>query len=195
MEMNNLMKIRLEINGGKNNFNEFGHFAYRNAEELLNQLKPLLEKYGCNLEINNELCECAGRSFIKSVVTFYDTDGWTTMASAFAAVDFDRKGLDASQACGCAQSYATKYALCSLLLLSDSKLDPDSMEPKGAENQPVKKTNKCFDFKLIDQAQTVDELMSIYNEYVEPLEDGKQKETALDKLKKRKVYLTIGTKQ
>lgn len=61
------------------------------------------------------------------------------------------------------------------------------------QQQPIKKANKFFDFKLIDQAQTVDELMSIYNEYVEPLEDGtKQKETAIDKLSKRKVYLTSG---
>ena len=130
--MEKLRKIQLEVKGGKNNFNEFAKFNFRNAEQLFDSIKPLLVKYDCYMNVDNEIISIGDKQVIKSTVTFIDGD-FTKSASAFAGIDWNKKGMDYSQACGCSQSYATKYALCSLLLLSDSKLDPDTHKPKDYE--------------------------------------------------------------
>lgn len=189
--METLRKIQLEINGKKDNFNQFASFSYRNAEELFNEIKPLLAKYNCNMTVDNELVDCGGKQFIKSIVTFVDGE-FTKSASAFAAIDFERKGMDNCQACGSAQSYATKYALCSLLLLSDSKLDSDSMPRKGEEHsqQPSQATpKKNVDFNMLRNANSIEELTKLYHEQVEHLQEGKAKSIALEILGERKKAL------
>lgn len=197
--MEKLRKIQLEVKGGKNNFNEFAKFNFRNAEQLFDSIKPLLVKYDCYMNVDNEIISIGDKQVIKSTVTFIDGE-FTKSASAFAGIDWNKKGIDYSQACGSAQSYATKYALCSLLLLSDSKLDPDSHQPKNYEdnsndsqdnNFAVQNNNVQVD--EIRNAESLDQLKDIYIK-IQNIKSEKAKTFLTNELTKRKNKL-LGIQQ
>lgn len=127
-----LQSIQCELKAPKNLKNTFGNYNYRNAEGILEALKPLLEKNKCTVVINDGLTEKAGRLFIESSVRIFnceDTDeGLAEHISAKAYAELDEhKGMCADQATGCASSYARKYALNALFLLDDTK-DTDTDE-------------------------------------------------------------------
>ena len=189
--MEKLRKIQLEVKGGKNNFNEFAKFNFRNAEQLFDSIKPLLVKYDCYMNVDNEIISIGDKQVIKSTVTFIDGD-FTKSASAFAGIDWNKKGMDYSQACGSAQSYATKYALCSLLLLSDSKLDPDSHQPKDYEENSNESKDNNFTLQNnnvnvdeIRNAESLDELKDIYIK-IQNIKSEKAKAFLTGELTKRK---------
>ena len=188
--MEKLRKIQLEVKGGKNNFNEFAKFNFRNAEQLFDSIKPLLVKYDCYMNVDNEIISIGDKQVIKSTVTFIDGD-FTKSASAFAGIDWNKKGMDYSQACGCAQSYATKYALCSLLLLSDSKLDPDEQKPKdydensNTQNNNFTVQNNNVQVEDIRKAESIEELTEFYNR-IQNMKSEKAKAFLTGELTKRK---------
>ena len=139
------------------------------------------------------------KQVIKSTVTFIDGD-FTKSASAFAGIDWNKKGMDYSQACGSAQSYATKYALCSLLLLSDSKLDPDSHKPKDYEDNSTDNQNNNFTLQNnnvnvdeIRNAESLDQLKDLYLK-VQNIKSEKAKAFLTNELTKRKNKL-LGIQQ
>lgn len=197
--MEKLRQIQLEVKGGKNNFNEFAKFNFRNAEQLFDSIKPLLVKYDCYMNVDNEIISIGDKQVIKSTVTFIDGD-FTKSASAFAGIDWNKKGMDYSQACGSAQSYATKYALCSLLLLSDSKLDPDSHQPKDYEDDSTNSQNNNFSVQNnnvqvedIRKAESIEELTEFYNK-IQAMKSEKAKAFLTGELTKRKNTL-LGKQQ
>lgn len=130
-----LQHIQCELKAPKKLFNSFGKYNYRNAEGILEALKPYLEKYKCTVIIHDGLEEKAGRLFIYANAIIYDceaghTDEMDLQSSlgsmAYAELD-EHRGMSADQATGCASSYARKYALNALFLLDDTK-DADSDE-------------------------------------------------------------------
>ena len=46
-----LIAIQSELKAPKNQFNSFGKYKYRSAEDILEAVKPLLKKYNCYLTI------------------------------------------------------------------------------------------------------------------------------------------------
>lgn len=128
-----LQHIQCELKAPKNLHNSFGNYNYRNAEGILEALKPHLEKYKCTVVLYDALEEKAGRLFICSSARIYDCEkpeqdafSNSLCSIAFAELD-DHKGMSADQATGCASSYARKYALNALFLIDDIK-DADSDE-------------------------------------------------------------------
>ena len=141
------------------------------------------------MNVDNEIISIGDKQVIKSTVTFIDGD-FTKSASSFAGIDWNKKGMDYSQACGCAQSYATKYALCSLLLLSDSKLDPDSHQPKNYDdndnqNNNFTVQNNNVQVDEIRNAESLDELKDLYLK-VQNIKSEKAKTFLTNELTKRK---------
>lgn len=134
--MQELIKIQTELKAPKNQFNSFGKYKYRNCEDILEAVKPLLLKYGCTLTIHDEVKEVGGLVFIEATASIQkDLEGRTVTAQA--GIDPNRKGMDIAQSFGSSSSYARKYALSGLLLIDDSHLDPDASndhQPKA----PVK---------------------------------------------------------
>lgn len=119
--MKELIKIQSELNAPKKQFNKFGNYAYRSAEDILEALKPLLLKYELQQFINDEIVQVGDRIYVKAIVTLTNKDGETITASAFAREDETKKGMDGSQITGAASSYARKYALNGLYCIDDSK--------------------------------------------------------------------------
>lgn len=119
-----LRKIQLELKAPKSKFNKFGNFYYRSCEDILEAVKPLLAKYGCDLVISDEVNDIANIAVITAKVVFKDADGNVTEVKAHAGVEA-KKGMDISQTFGASSTYARKYALNGLFLIDDTQ-DADS---------------------------------------------------------------------
>jgi hypothetical protein len=119
-----LIAIQSELKAPKNQFNSFGKYKYRSAEDILEAVKPLLKKYGCYLTITETTSEIAGYLVLNSKVSISDGEK-TIFVEAQAGINPERKGMDIAQSFGSSSSYAKKYALGNLFLLDDTK-DADS---------------------------------------------------------------------
>ena len=126
-----LIAIQSELKAPKNQFNSFGKYKYRSAEDILEAVKPLLKKYGCYLTITETTQEIAGYLVLNSKVSISDGEK-TIFVEAQAGINPERKGMDIAQSFGSSSSYAKKYALGNLFLLDDTK-DADS----NAVNEPI----------------------------------------------------------
>ena len=149
---NYLIAIQSELKAPKNQFNSFGKYKYRSAEDILESVKPLLKKYGCYLTITETTKEIAGYLVLNSKVSISDGDT-TISVEAQAGINPERKGMDIAQSFGSSSSYAKKYALGNLFLLDDTK-DADS----NKVNEPAAKPQMTTD---------------IYNAMLEAINTGK----------------------
>jgi len=123
--MENLIKIISELRAPKDMKNSFGGFKYRNAEGILESVKPLLEKYNCLLTVTSDVFQVGDRYYIKAIATITDGEH-TYSATACAREQEEKKGMDAAQVTGATLSYAKKYALCNLFDIDDSAEDADT---------------------------------------------------------------------
>lgn len=123
-----LIKVQAELKAPKSKFNSFGKYKYRSLEDILEGVKPLLEKNKASLVIADSIEQVGDRYYLKATATFIDTEnGESVSNSALARESADKKGQDDSQITGTASSYARKYALNGLFLIDDTK-DADTDE-------------------------------------------------------------------
>ena len=135
--MKNLIKIQSELKAPKNQRNNFGNYNYRNCEDILEAVKPLLDKYECTLTISDDIVEVGGRVYVKAIATFYDIKLGTSLSvSAFAREPEQQKGMSESQVTGASSSYSRKYALNGLFLIDDTK-DADATNTHDKETTQV----------------------------------------------------------
>lgn len=131
-----LMNVQNELKVPKNNTNTFGNYKFRNAEDILEALKPLLKKYNATVIITDDVVTTGDRYYIKATVKFIDTEtGETIETSALAREDETKKGMDSSQITGSTSSYARKYALNGLFAIDDTK-DSDTTN-KHLKDEPT----------------------------------------------------------
>jgi len=134
-----LLKIQTELKAPKNQYNNFGKYKYRNCEDILEAIKPLLEKYGLSLILTDEIKELGGVIFTSAKVKVFDAEGTSAEVTAQAGIDPNKKGMDISQTFGSSSSYARKYALNGMFLIDDTK-DADSQDNRlnnaNNENKP-----------------------------------------------------------
>ena len=142
--MEKLKEIQANIKAPKNLLNKFGGYNYRNAEGIFKAVKPLLNKLGMTLTVNDEIIAVGERVYVKATATLKDLEsGKEISTSAYARELLTKKGMDDSQITGSASSYARKYALNGLFLLDDVK-DADSVEKEDDE-----KTKKGRNYKYM----------------------------------------------
>lgn len=137
-----LSAIQSKLNAPKNQRNNFGGYNYRNCEDVLEALKPLLKENKATLIITDDVQQVGERFYVVANAIFYDTEKPEDkiVVRAFARESEEKKGMDASQLTGATSSYARKYALNGLFAIDDNK-DPDSMnntEEKKEEEPKVK---------------------------------------------------------
>lgn len=131
-----LMNVQNELKVPKNNKNTFGNYKFRNAEDILEALKPLLKKYNATVIITDDVVTTGDRYYIKATVKFIDTEtGETIETSALAREEENKKGMDSSQITGSTSSYARKYALNGLFAIDDTK-DSDTTN-KHLKDEPT----------------------------------------------------------
>ena len=123
-----LSAIQTRIKAPKNLYNSFGKYSYRNAEGILEAVKPYLAEMNLYLTIRDEIEHIGDRYYVKAIVKISDNkSGESIEAYAYAREEESKKGMDGSQVTGATSSYARKYALNGLFLLDDTK-DADTDE-------------------------------------------------------------------
>lgn len=123
-----LQQIQVKLKAPKNLHNKFGDFNYRNAEGILEALKPFEAEYKVAFNITDEVIGVLDRVYVKAIASILDVETEDEICSVgYAREAPTKKGMDESQITGAASSYARKYALSGLLLLDDTK-DADSDE-------------------------------------------------------------------
>lgn len=137
--MDCLRSIQCELKAPKGQYNSFGKYSYRSCEDILEAVKPLLDKYKATVYITDEVVSVGDRIYVKATATFVDKDGKEVSVSAFAREPVARKGMDEAQVTGATSSYARKYALNGLFLIDDTK-DADTDENRN-ESEARSKTN------------------------------------------------------
>jgi hypothetical protein len=163
--MKELIAIQSELKAPKNQWNDFGKYNYRSAEDILEAVKPLLKKHECHLTISDEMVVLGDRYYVKATATLAK-EGESISTTAYAREEESKKGMDSSQITGSTSSYARKYALNGLFCIDDTK-DPDYTNTHGKEPTPKavnpKKTvekelkgaidalNKCKDVASVDE--------------------------------------------
>lgn len=118
-----LANIQNELKAPKNQYNSFGKYNYRNAEDIEEALKPICLKYRATCLISEVTTEELANELITRVTVSlmdWDSENVVTVVGR-AREERTKKGMDASQVSGGAQSYATKYALSQMFLIDDSK--------------------------------------------------------------------------
>jgi hypothetical protein len=126
-----VVSIQSELKAPKSQYNSFGKYKYRNQEDILEALKPLLSKYGLSLTITDEIKEVGGLVFVEARSILHAPDG-SVEAKAQAGIDPNRKGMDIAQSFGSSSSYARKYSLHGLFLIDDGSTDADSTNTHGS---------------------------------------------------------------
>ena len=130
-----LSRIQQELKAPKNLYNSFGKYKYRNAEGILEAVKPLLN--GLCLLLSDKINHIGDRYYVEATATL--TDGKESVSvTASAREDEMKKGMDGCQITGSCSSYARKYALNGLFDIDDTKdSEDDSLSPKNpANNDP-----------------------------------------------------------
>lgn len=142
-----LMHIQHELKAPKNLRNNFGGYNYRNAESILEALKPLLVKYGATVTITDTIEDIGGRIYVKATATIYDAinSNMPIGVEAYAREAETKKGMDDAQVTGATSSYARKYALNGLFLLDDTQdVDSEAYQKaeRSAQSAPKAQVNK-----------------------------------------------------
>lgn len=123
-----LLAVQAELKAPKSQYNNFGKYAYRNAEDIVEAVKPLAKKHGVLLTLSDEVVIIGERTYIRATakVTDINDNEKFIETNAYAREPENKKGMDESQITGAASSYARKYALNGLFAIDDTK-DADNM--------------------------------------------------------------------
>ena len=141
--------IQQELNVPKNQWNDYGKYNYRSCEDILEGLKPLLQKVNAAIRISDEIVQIGERYYVKATATFVDLEDETKITNtAYAREDLTKKGMDASQITGATSSYARKYALNGLFCIDDVK-DSDLNDNQEDEQQKAEEQQKQIEVQKI----------------------------------------------
>ena len=134
----NLVNIQAELKVPKNQMNAFGKYKYRSAEDIIEAVKPILNKYKTALVVSDEVVQVGDRIYIKATATLLDNTDNHISVNGWAREEEVKKGMDAAQITGSASSYARKYALNGLFAIDDTK-DADATNEHKDEVGEVKR--------------------------------------------------------
>ena len=141
------MGIQTNLKAPKGQTNKFGGYKYRSAEDIVEAVKPLLEKFGATLMLSDKVVEVGGRVYVKATAKLGDTETEDFIETcAYAREAEVKKGMDEAQITGSASSYARKYSLNGLLCIDDTK-DPDATNDHGKSSPKLKSQPKTIQSK------------------------------------------------
>lgn len=118
--MKELIAIQSELKAPKSQFNKFGGYKYRKAEDILEAVKPLLNKQKCTLTITDDIVMVGNRIYVKATAIIKNEKGESETTTGWAREEETKKGMDGSQITGASSSYARKYALNGLFAIDDN---------------------------------------------------------------------------
>lgn len=154
-----LIKAQIELKAPKGQYNGFGKYKYRSCEDILEALKPILDKLKLVLFIKDEVIEVNTRFYIKAIITLVNIEKTDEIieTSALAREQEEKRGYDASQITGSSSSYARKYALNGLFAVDDTK-DNDTSDSKIERGNRAEEERKKVQEYLKTRPGMIDKL-------------------------------------
>lgn len=142
-KISKLLKMQKKLVVPKGQYNSFGKYNYRSAEDIMVALKVVQEAENTVVVIDTDIETANGWNYINATATLYDADDGEVIAVTHgkAREPEIKKGMDESQITGTAASYAIKRALSGMFLIDDEK-DADTL-------------NNSDDYTKKDSAKTV----------------------------------------
>lgn len=192
-----LLQIQAELKAPKGQYNSFGKYKYRSAEDILEAVKPICVKHRALVILTDttkvvgtektitkttakdgtvtETCTEVLRTYVSAMAQFIDIDtGDVISVTAEAREPSQKTGMDASQVTGTASSYARKYALNGLFCIDDTK-DADTDE---YHEQTTKKTVAEY-MQAIANAETEQAINNLFYEWSKIYKKGTADYTTL----------------
>jgi hypothetical protein len=171
-----LIDIQRQLKSAKDKNNSYGKYNYRNVEGILDALKPLLSVSQASVTMSDTVERVGDRNYVKATVCL--ADGADNICTTAFAWEEARKGMSADQCTGSASSYARKYALGGLFLISENSVDADDNDntemnyvSKEAIERGLEKLNKLFDEGKDEEAKSIFKWASNNNPPVEQIYD------------------------
>lgn len=140
--MKELIAIQSELKAPKSQFNKFGGYKYRKAEDILEAVKHLLAKQKCTLTITDDIVMVGNRIYVKSTATIKNEKGECETTTGWAREEETKKGMDGSQITGASSSYARKYALNGLFSIDDNADSDTTNDGQHQEAQQQTQTQQ-----------------------------------------------------
>lgn len=134
-----LLRIQQTLKVPKTQYNSFGKYKYRKAEDILEAAKPLAHAEGCVLILADNIATFGDRYYVKATASLISTENEEERieVSSYAREEQSKSGMDGSQITGGASSYARKYALNGLLAIDDSADSDATNNGEGVNSVPV----------------------------------------------------------
>tara|TARA_R100000773_G_C4213280_1_gene112313 strand:+ start:711 stop:1301 length:591 start_codon:yes stop_codon:yes gene_type:complete len=161
-----LTEIQNRIKVKKNHYNKFANYQYRNAADILKELKPLCKEYKCCIVID---VKYIGDNLIECTAIFRD-NLQKIKARSVVGVEMDQKGQQMPQRFGSANTYAKKYALDNLLGLDDwvdsddlnEYIEDDPEDDKSKDNLLENTPNWNKVVKGLNDGYTIEDVQKKY---------------------------------
>lgn len=136
-----LTKIQQTLKVEKGQYNNFGKYAFRSTEDILEGVKPLLGDLRLTISEKMEVLGTNEHSRFYKITTAEISDGKESIqVSSWTREDEKVGGMTHSQLSGSVSSYGTKMALRGLFLIDDTK-DADATNTHGRDSSEEKKAS------------------------------------------------------
>lgn len=181
--INKIAKIQQTLKAPKNQYNKFGGYYYRNCEDILESVKPLLGDL--ILIINDEIVQIGNRYYVRATATITDGEHEQS-ATACAREEESKKGLDTSQVTGSTSSYARKYALNALFCIDDTKdadLASDEQPKQTTTAQPKLPYPPTSVIAEINACKKIPDIAVVLRKYQQTYDNEQLSKVASDRKK------------
>jgi hypothetical protein len=164
-QFNPLADIQAKLKAPKGQFNSFGKYHYRSAEDILEAVKKVVNPMGFSIVLTDQVKEVGGRIYVEAIASLFNGE-LEYNSTGFAREEETKKGMDGSQITGAASSYARKYALNGLFAIDDTKdSDATNDHGKSQESKPQAKTGmpapSNFDIQFAGLIKKVNEMQDV----------------------------------
>lgn len=148
-KISKLLKMQKKLVVPKGQYNSFGKYNYRSAEDIMVALKVVQEAENTVVVIDTDIETANGWNYINATATLYDADDGEVIAVTHgkAREPEAKKGMDESQITGTAASYAIKRALSGMFLIDDEK-DADTLN--NSDDYTKKDNTKAIMLKKLE---------------------------------------------
>jgi len=181
---NPLADIQAKLKAPKGQFNSFGKYHYRSAEDILEAVKKVVNPMGFSIVLTDQVKEVGGRIYVEAIASLFNGE-LEYNSTGFAREEETKKGMDGSQITGAASSYARKYALNGLFAIDDTK-DSDATNDHGKSQEskpqaiasipaPTQFDNEFKELIAdVKRVIVIDELKAVWNKLTAEAKENKE---------------------
>lgn len=161
-----LLDIQQQLNVPKDLYNDFGKYSYRNAEQIIEKVKPLLQDKGLILSFLSDVRVISERYYLEVTALLVDVETCERIsANAYAREQASVKGQIEAQTTGSTESFAKKYALANLFAISTGQTDFDDNQFTDAKEEQSRlltlQEQKALHVQLTDKNVNITKLLQM----------------------------------